>query len=264
VQRRTQSSLAATADGRSWVLFNASPDLPAQIRATPELWPCDGRRHSPIAAVVLTNADVDHVAGLLSLRERHAFDLIALAPVHVTIAANAIFNVLAKGVVERRVAHDDEPIDIAGVQVALFPVPGKVPLYEEGPEPAIGVKSGETAGVDIATSQTKLVYVPGCAAIGDDLVRRLSDANLVLFDGTVFRDEEMIAAGVGDKTGRRMGHVPISGPDGSLARLGDLRARKIYVHVNNTNPILVEGSPERQAVERAGFEVAFDGLEIPL
>ena len=263
---RTQSSVAVTGDGRSFVLLNASPDLPQQLRAAPDLWPRTGLRHSPIAAVVLTNGDVDHVAGLLSLRERQSFRLIALPPVLAALAENPIFAVLAEGVVERVEAMPGVPLAAAGLEIELFPVPGKAPLYREGSDPVIGAETGETTGVMVrgGSGHGALAYVPGCADLTPALLDRLVEADILLFDGTLYTDDEMIAAGVGRKTGRRMGHVPISGAGGSLDRLKALPARKkVYIHINNTNPILVEGSAERATVESAGFEVAFDGLEIP-
>jgi pyrroloquinoline quinone biosynthesis protein B len=263
VSPRTQSSVAVTGDGRSWILLNASPDLPQQLRAAPDLWPREGLRHSPIAAVVLTNGDVDHVAGLLSLRERQGFRLAALPPVLSVLEENPIFSVLADRVVERVEARPGEPLGIGGLTFELFPVPGKAPLYREGPDLVVGAESGETAGVLVRSGKGALAYVPGCAVLTPGLIERLAQADVLLFDGTLYTDDEMIRAGVGQKTGRRMGHIPISGPGGSLERLKELPARKkVYIHVNNTNPILVEGSAERAAVEAAGFEVAFDGLEI--
>ena len=260
----TQSSVAVTGDGRSFVVLNASPDLPQQLRATPDLWPREGLRHSPVEAVVLTNGDVDHVAGLLSLRERQPFRLIALPPVLAALAENPIFSVLAEGVVERAEARPGVPLAVAGLEIELFPVPGKAPLYREGADPVIGAETGETTGVMVRGGAGRaLTYVPGCADLTPALLDKLSQADVLLFDGTLYTDDEMITAGVGQKTGRRMGHVPISGAGGSLERLKALPARKkVYIHVNNTNPILIEGSAERAAVEAAGFDVAFDGLEI--
>jgi pyrroloquinoline quinone biosynthesis protein B len=247
------------------VLLNASPDLPQQIRNAPALWPRGERRHSPIAAVVLTSAEVDHVAGLLSLRERQPFRLIALAPIHAALRDSPIFDVLADGVVERIEIRPGELVEFAGLTLELFAVAGKTPLYREGANPAIGGETGEATGVMLRAGRTALAYMPGCAALTPALLDRLAGAEVVLFDGTLYTDDEMIAAGVGTKTGRRMGHVPIAGPEGSLERLRALPAsRKIYVHVNNTNPILIAGSTERLAVEAAGLEVAFDGMEIAL
>jgi len=259
-----QSSLAVTGDGLSFTLLNASPDLGEQIRATPALWPQEGLRHSPIGAVVLTNGDIDHVAGLLSLRERQPFRLIALAPVHDALAANPVFGALQQDVVQRIVAEPGRPIEpTPGVRIDIAPVPGKVPLYREGEAPEIGVETGETAGVFGTFGGTGFAYVPGCATVSDGVARRLAEADVVLFDGTLYEDDEMIRADVGSKTGRRMGHLPISGPGGSLDMLRTLPARrKVYVHLNNTNPVLIDGSPERRRVEEAGVEVAFDGMEI--
>ena len=264
VTPRTQSSLAVTGDGASYTLLNASPDLGQQIRATPALWPRQGLRASPIGAVVLTNGDIDHVAGLLSLRERQPFRLVALAPVHAALDANPMFSVLQGGVVERIVARPGETIETTpGVRIALRSVPGKVPLYRETEEPEIGVETGETAGVFGSAAAMRFAYVPGCAALRDPLIGRLAQSDVVLFDGTLFDDDEMIRAEVGLKTGRRMGHVPISGPGGSLDVLRRLGVRRtIYVHLNNSNPILIEGSPERRLVEQAGIELAYDGMEI--
>jgi pyrroloquinoline quinone biosynthesis protein B len=265
VRPRTQSSVAATSDGESWVLFNASPDLPQHLRATFDLQPRRLGRHSPIVAAVLTSADVDHVAGLLSLRERQPFRLFALVPVLEALRASPIFDVLAEDVVERVPVAAGEPIDIVGLKVEIFAVPGKAPLYLEGAQQQIGSEIGETAGVMIADGGRKLAYVPGCAHLTPALMEKLRQADTLLFDGTLFTDGEMIAAGVGTKTGRRMGHIPISGEGGSLLALAALPAkRKVFVHVNNTNPILVEGSPEHTAVEQASFEVAYDGMELSL
>ncbi|HEV7337339.1 MAG TPA: pyrroloquinoline quinone biosynthesis protein PqqB [Bosea sp. (in: a-proteobacteria)] len=259
---RTQASLAVSLDGASWTLLNASPDLGSQIRATPALWP-RGERHSPIGAVILSSAEIDHVTGLLSLRERHGFDLVALPPVLDAIAANPIF----AAVPARRVAASaSAPITLAGGLVAeLFPVPGKAPLYLEDQDPKLESEAGETAGVRISGGGRSIVYIPGCAALSDDLRASVDGADLLFFDGTLFTDDEMIRAGVGQKTGRRMGHMPIAGEDGSLAWLAGLPvARKVYIHLNNTNPALIAGSPERLMIEAAGVAVAHDGMEIEL
>ncbi len=143
-------------------------------------------------------------------------------------------------------------------------VPGKVPLYLELGAVQTTVESGVNVGMEIKTDGTTLTFVPGAAAVTPALRERLARADVILFDGTLFRDDEMIASGTGEKTGRRMGHMPIDGADGSLAALEGLGKRRIYIHINNTNPILIEGSPERRRVEDAGFEVAVDGLEIRL
>jgi pyrroloquinoline quinone biosynthesis protein B len=152
----------------------------------------------------------------------------------------------------------------AGLTAELFTVPGKVPLYLERGEPEVGAESGATVGVEIAADGARLAYVPGAAAMTPALRARLERADAVLFDGTLFTDDEMIRSGTGPKTGRRMGHMPIDGAGGSLAALAGLPGRRIYIHINNTNPIHVAGSPERRTAEAAGWEIAADGMEIVL
>lgn len=264
VRRRTQSSVAVSRDGSSWTLLNASPDIREQIATTPALWPSGEGRHSPIASVVLTNADVDHVAGLLSLRERQVFDLIALPAVHEALAMNPIFDVISAS--RPLIAEPDVPFTTRdGLAIELFPVPGKSPLYLEGTDPKLGSERGETAGVLVRDGEQVLAYIPGCADLSPAVLTELERADAIMFDGTLFTDDEMIRAGIGEKTGRRMGHVPITGPGGSLGVLAGLAARrKIYVHINNTNPALIDGSPERLEVEHAGVEVAYDGMEVEL
>lgn len=263
----TQSSLALSADGRAWVVLNASPDIRAQIMATPALQPREptvfGLRDSPIAAVVLTNGDIDHVAGLLSLREKQAFDLWATPAIHAILRANPIFDALDPALVRRReigLEHEFEPAP--GLTLRLFAAPGKPPLYLEGPAPVTDLEGEQTAGVAIGDSA---FYLPGCARMSPALADRLRGAATVFFDGTVFEDDEMIRLGVGAKTGRRMGHMAMAGPDGSMAAFAGLGVRrKIYVHINNTNPVWRPASPERAAVEAAGWEIAHDGMEVTL
>ena len=272
---RLQSSLAASATEGNWVLFNASPDLRQQINETPELQPAPGApaRSTPIRAVVLTNADVDHLAGLLSLRERQPFHLYATARVLGVLAANPIFNVLG-AVVTRLPVTLGQPFAVegpdgpTGLTAELFAVPGKVALFLETGEAGRDFEADpeDTVGVRITDGTSpSAFYVPGCARVTPELLARIEGGAALLFDGTVFTDREMEEAGVGEKTGRRMGHLPISGEDGSLRALeGAGLGRRVYVHINNTNPILDETSPERALVERAGWEVGFDGQEIAL
>jgi pyrroloquinoline quinone biosynthesis protein B len=261
----TQASLAVSADGTRWVLLNASPDLRSQLGATRALHPREAVRHSPIDAVVLTGAEIDQVAGLLNLRERQAFALYGTAESLAALAANPMFDALSAEVVTRRTVAPGEPFDpAAGLTAELFIVPGKVPLYLERGEPAVGAETGDTVGVEIAAGSARLAFVPGAAAMTPALRARLERADLVLFDGTLFTDDEMIRSGTGAKTGRRMGHMPIDGDGGSLAALAGLPGRRIYIHINNTNPIHVSGSAERRKVEAAGWEVAADGMEIVL
>ena len=166
--------------------------------------------------------------------------------------------------VKRHTVTLQQPFAVAGMEVELFAVPGKVPLYLERGEPQTAEESGANVGVELRAGGARLVFVPGAAALTPSLMQRLAQADVVMFDGTLFTDDEMIRNGSGSKTGRRMGHMPIDGVDGSLAALAGLSARRIYIHINNTNPVLIDGSPERRQVEAAGFEVAADGMEIAL
>lgn len=268
---RTQASLAVTVDGEHWFLLNASPDLRQQIGQTPALHPRSGLRSSPIAGVVLTGGDVDAIAGLLTLRERQPLTIYASASVQAVLEANPIFRVLAPDVVARQVVALGQPTVLrlpdgsdSGLTLELFAVPGKVPLYLEGSEGAPPIVEGEsTVGALIRDGRSQLYYIPGCAAMSPALARRLRGAELVLFDGTLWSDDEMIRAGIGSKTGKRMGHMSLSGPEGTLAAFADLGVRrKLLVHLNNSNPVLLDDSPERAAVAAAGWDVAWDGMEL--
>lgn len=264
VKARTQSSIAVeTGDGR-WTLFNASPDLRSQILATRAIQPT-GLRETPIAAVALTNGDVDHVDGLITLRERSPLTVYATSQISKVLDANPIFGVLAKDVVSREVVELDRPFRIHDTAIEFFGVPGKVPLYLETEDLKIGDASGDTIGVAMEKDGRRLVYIPGCAVVNDAVRARVEGADLLLFDGTVFEDDEMAKAGVGVKTGRRMGHVPMSGDGGSLDAFRGVKVgRKVYIHINNTNPVLISGSAERRAVESRDWEISEDGLEIAI
>src|SRR5215831_2984657 len=238
VRPRTQASLAVSADGENWLLINA---------------------------VVLTGAEIDQVAGLLSLREREPFMVCATPVTLAALAENAMFGVLAPDVVKRTAIIPGVPLALPGeIQAQVFMVPGKLPLYLEGENPEIASETAANVGVEISAHNARMIYIPGAAAVTAAMTQRIKGADVVFFDGTLFRDDEMIASGTGAKTGRRMGHMPIDGQDGSLAVLEGVAGRRVYVHVNNTNPILIEGSPERVEVERKGWEVAEDGMEIVL
>jgi pyrroloquinoline quinone biosynthesis protein B len=274
---RSQSSLAISCDGAAWVLLNASPDIRQQIAATPALQPRPdgGPRNSPIRAVVLTNADVDHVAGLLSLRERQPLTLYAAPRVLEAIAANSIFNVLHPDHVTRLPLAFARPTAMQhrgadlGMVVEPFPVPGKIALYLEDAKAGegLGTREGDTIGLKVTetASRRTFYYLPACAAVDAPLRQRLRGAALVFFDGTLFCDDELVRQGLSDKTGHRMGHISMAGADGSMAAFADLDVhRRIYVHINTSNPALIEGSPERNDVERAGWEIAYDGMEVRL
>lgn len=276
IPSRSQSSLAVTGDGRHWFLLNASPDLRQQINDNVALHPRDGIRGSPIAGVVLTNADVDHVAGLLTLREAQPLTLYGTERVLGALAANSIFDVLDRAIVKRVAMQIGRPfraVTPGGADVCLeieaFAVPGKVARYLEDADagPGFGSRDGDTVGLRVASAQSResFFYIPGCAAITPDLADRLRGAALVFFDGTLFTDDEMIVRGEGAKTGARMGHISMSGPDGTMATFAGLDVRRrVFIHVNNTNPALLEDTPERRQVADAGWEVAWDGMEIEL
>lgn len=259
---QSQSSLAVSMDGRDWAILNASPDIRQQLIVCPPLHP-RGLRNTPIKSVLITNGDIDHLAGLLTLREGQAFDLFVTGAVARVIDANPIFNALRPHVRRQTIASDAPFPLLPGLEARLFAVPGKVPLYMEraGADPA--TLDDHTVGIELTDAAgERAFYIPGCREWTPDLVARLTGARLLFLDGTVFEDDELSRIGVATKTGRRMGHVPISGEDGSLARLAALRpTRKIFVHINNTNPVWREGA-ERTEVVRHGFEVAFDGMEV--
>lgn len=274
---RTQCSLAVSANDTDWVLLNASPDLRQQINDAPALGArADGPlRNSPIKAVVLTGADVDFIAGLLNLRELQPFSIYGSSRVLDTLAANSIFNVLDPSVVVRRTLAFGQPTPIegagrdTGIVVEAFPVPGKIALYLESGTDSdnYGSREGDAIGLKVteAASGKHFFFVPGCAVLDEELAGRLRGAPLVFFDGTLYTDDEMIRQGLMQKTGQRMGHISISGPEGSIAAFEPLGVeRKIYVHINNSNPVLDDNSPERRATEAAGWEVGIDGMEIRL
>ncbi len=263
VRPRTQTGLAVSAGDGHWTLINASPDLPSQIRATPALHPRGALRGSPIDAVVLTGAEIDQIAGLLSLRESSPFTLYATPASHAAVAANAMYG--AMGMMARRAVNPGERFMLTGgIEATLFMVPGKLPLYLESEAPELDTESAANVGVELQREGARMVFVPGTAAVTPAMRERFARADVVLFDGTLFTDDEMIRMQTGQKTGRRMGHMPIDGDGGSLHALAGLSARRIFVHINNTNPVLIDGSAERRKVENAGWQVAEDGMEIVL
>lgn len=270
--RNTQVSAAVSADeGRNWFLINAAPDIRQQILDTPALHPAAGRlRHSPIAGVILTNGEIDAIAGLLSLRESSPFALHAHPRVLATLAQNSVFDVLNPNFVPRIPMQLDQPFQPllpdgtpSGLWVEAFAVPGKPAWYMEGaaadPGDTIGLKLHAAGGGDA------VFFIAACAEVTPDLATRLTGARLVLFDGTLWRDDEMIQAGLGQKTGQRMGHLSMSGPGGSMAALDGLGiTQRVFVHINNTNPALLPRSPERQALGAAGWLLPATGEEFVL
>jgi pyrroloquinoline quinone biosynthesis protein B len=199
----------------------------------------------------------------LSLRESTPFTLCATPASHAAVAANAMFAAMAA--MTRRAVNPGERFMLAGnIEASLFMVPGKLPLYLEGDDPELAAESASTVGIELQREGARLVFVPGAASVTPAMRERFARADAVLFDGTLFSDDEMLRTGTGQKTGRRMGHMPIDGEGGTLRALEGLNARRIFVHINNTNPIQIDGSPERKKVEAAGWEIAEDGMEIVL
>ena len=274
--QRTQSSIAISSDGDDWYLFNASPDLRQQINDNDILHPGKDLRHSPIMGAVLTNADVDHVAGLLNLRESQPLRIYATQRVLGVLQANTIFNVLNPKFVSREPMTLNEPLELQkpdgssmGIEITPFAVPGKVALWleDESKGKDFGSVDEDTIAlyVEDTSNGKSFYYMPACARVTPELAERISGADLVFFDGTLWVDDEMIRDGVGIKTGQRMGHISVSGEDGTLAALQDLGIkRKIFIHINTTNPILFANSEERREVEAAGWEVSYDGMDVNL
>jgi pyrroloquinoline quinone biosynthesis protein B len=271
--KSTQASLAISADGEHWFLINASPDLRQQLIATRQLHPREGKlRHSPISGVILTNGEVDALAGLLSMREGSPFTIYAHPKVLGILKANSIFNVLGEALVKRQPIEIEQAFEptlpdgtSSGIEVLPFAVPGKAAWYlrDNGGRD----ERGDTLGLRIRDGSTGkyLFFVAACAEVTEELKTRLSGASLLFFDGTVWRDDELIAAGLGSKSGQSMGHIAMSGRHGAIESLAGLAIdRKLFLHINNSNPALLEGSREREAVERAGWQIPADGTEIVL
>jgi pyrroloquinoline quinone biosynthesis protein B len=272
-EARTQESVAVSADGEHWFLLNASPEIRAQIESFPPLHPRSAR-HSPIAGVLVTNGDLDHCLGLLSLRESHPIVVYATEVVRrgftdgnvlyrtlERFPAQVTWRILKGGCEEPLTAPDGRP---TGLTVEAVPLPGKPPLHLVGltpsdPEDNVGFKIRERS-----TGQV-LAYFSGVARVSPSVAHALDDSTCVFFDGTFWSADELPAQGLGTKRAEDMAHVPIGGEDGSLRALSGLGAsRRVYIHVNNTNPVLREDSAERRALRAAGWDVAHDGMEITL
>jgi pyrroloquinoline quinone biosynthesis protein B len=261
---RTQSSVAVSADYRQWFLFNASPDVRAQIESFPALHP-RGMRGSPLQAVLLTDAELDHTLGLLLLREDDDVEIHATAAVHETLLeGTSLLRTLGAytNVEWRPVVTGKEVALTDGLSYEAFSVPtNKRARFEagEGEEGVVGYR------ITDGNTGRALVYVPGAQTLTTSVRAYLEDCTCLLFDGTCWQDDEMISLGIATRTSRDMGHLPISGEGGSLKQLAGLPIeRMIYIHINNTNPILIEDSPERRIVEEHGMEVAVDGLELEI
>lgn len=259
---RTQSSVAVSADRRDWFLLNASPDIRGQIEAFPALRPAGGRE-TPLRAVLLTDAELDHTLGLLLLREAAELTVHATAAVYETLRGGT--GVLAT--LERYCRVHWVPV-LPGVDTPL----GTGLTYRAFDVPTTkrdrfgtGAATGRVVGYRLTDGATgrAAMYLPGVQRLTPEILEHLADCACLLVDGTCWDDDELIRLGLAAKTSAQMGHLPIGGPGGSLEQLSGLPAgRKIYIHINNTNPVLIEDSPERRAVSERGLEVAADGLEL--
>ena len=275
---RTQTQLAWSGASGQWSLLNASPDLRVQIEATPELWPRNGPRDSPIRDVILPSAEVDQVLGLLLLREFHSFTVYATPSVRKILTEdNSLVGVLARfaGQVCWQDIPPDRPFFAGGARLEALPLPGSFPSFVGASRLAelnladavIGLLvSPESGANSIANSNGRtLAFLPGVSWVSDTLRERLQSCDVVLFDGTFWSDNEPLSIPGVTRTARQMGHLPLSGPGGSLECFAKLeRPRKIFIHINNTNPILDEESREHRMVREAGWEVARDGMEMTL
>jgi pyrroloquinoline quinone biosynthesis protein B len=275
VPPRNQSSIAVSADGERWLLCNASPDVRTQLAQTPALHP-RALRHSPIAAVALTNADIDHATGLLILREGGAPPVYCTPRVEraLTVGLRVLPALASYGEVAVRTLdpRSDEPVvvrdragDDIGVRLKAFTVASKPPPYmlpHLAADEAADLHAGDTVGFELcaADGAAPLVYVPGVRDLDEPLRARLSAAGMVLIDGTFFTDDELVASGASKKTSRMMGHAPLTGDDGLLAFLKTVTGPRVaLVHINNSNPVLRSDSPQRWRIEEDGVAVAGDG-----
>ena len=268
---RTQSSIAVSQDGIRWILLNASPDILSQIRNFPALQPGRAIRDTGISSVVLMDAQIDHTTGLLMLREGKILELYCTEPVHADLSiTNPLLKLLTHYCEPRwhRIGCTPEevfsPLGAEDLEFRPIPVSGKAPPYSSHRDDP---HAGDNLGLSIRDRRTgkTLFYAPGLVEIDSKVEAAWQSAHCLLVDGTCWTDDEMARRGIAHKRAREMGHLPQSGPGGmmeQLARYPD--KRRVLIHINNTNPILDEDSPERAELARAGIEVAFDGMEIEL
>ncbi len=268
IEARTQDSvLVTTDDGETAFLLNASPDILVQVARAPSLTP-RALRHTPIAGVVLTSGDLDHCLGLLSLREDQAFSIYATFEVQARLRErNVLFRTLActPDQVIWRTLELDRPTYLVdsggaptGIELTAFPLPGKVPRHLEG---LFGDEPGDQVGLRLTEGRDVLVYASSVASV-ETTDTHWEEATCLLFDGTFYTSDELTRLGITERNAEQMAHLPVSGETGSSLRLAGLPSRRIYTHLNNTNPMLVRGSRERLSVERLGWEVAHDGMEL--
>jgi pyrroloquinoline quinone biosynthesis protein B len=262
---RTQSTAAVTADGKRWFLLNASPDVRAQIACLPGTIP-NGVRHIAVEGIVITDAELDHTVGIVLLREARRLQLYATSAVRSILERDSRLLPVTQSFAEVKVT--DMPLgervalryrdgQASGISVESFEVPAGPPRFAPNARP------GHTVGLILRDQSTagSCAFVPGCGALDRTLLARFEETDLLLFDGTFWSDDELVALGISERRAREMDHLPVSGPDGSLASLAGLkRPAAVYTHINNTNPMLVEDSAERDTVERAGLQVGVDGM----
>ncbi len=257
---RTQSSIAVSGDRRRWFVFNASPDIRAQMESFPAMWPRDGR-DTPLESVLLTDAEIDHTLGLLLLREGRGIELHATPAVRETLREGTLRTLETYCPVEWRPVVSDVDVSLGGgLSYRAFEVP-----THKRTRFGSDAERGQVVGYRLTdeTSGRVMVYLPGVQEFTAALRERLEGCSCLLVDGTCWQDDELVRLGLGGKTAREMGHVPVGGPGGSLEQLSPLPIeQKFYVHINNTNPILLEDAPERRLVEESGMRVAADGQEI--
>ena len=265
---RTQSSIAVSIDNRRWVLFNTSPDIRAQLEAFPAILPRQGKRDTGIAAIIYMDSQIDHTTGLLMLREGCPHQVYCTDSVYEDLTTGfPIFRLLESwnGGIKRHPITLDKPFGIDGIEGLRFsPVPltSNAPPYSphrDNPQP------GSNIGMVIEelSSHKKVFYAPGLGVVDEDWMSLMRDSDCLLVDGTFWREDEMAFAGVGNKPASAMGHLPQSGPGGMIEVLNQFnKPRKILIHINNTNPILDEDSPERAELTARGIEVAYDGMEL--
>ncbi len=261
---RSQSSVAVQGSQGPWFLLNASPDLRQQIAGLP-VEPPPGLRSTPVGGIVLTDGEIDHTAGLLLVRES-SVPLRVYSTADVRVALTEHYPLLPMlerycGCIWSEISLG-EPLRLEGssLELVAFSTGGDAPLY-------VGEADGPTSiGLVISDTESggRLAYAPSLALLDGEMAERFSSCDCVLLDGTFWTGDELIRLGIGTRDGSDMGHLPQSGDSGSLEALKGVDSRKIFVHVNNTNPILLEDSPERAAVDAAGVEVAYDGLEVDL
>lgn len=268
---RSQSQLAVSGDGQQWILMNASPDLRDQMLGSPFLHPKPelGLRNTPVAGVMLTSADLDHILGLLLMREFTPVSIYATDSVLTVLESNAFFSMLRRVPGQHRtqvLRHGHSVTPIPKITITPLELPGSFPTHVPEPMRASLNKREMTLGLIFESASGKrAAYLPALPSLTQNLLKEIGRCDVLLVDGTLWSNDELQQLHPGTPSAREMGHMPVGGAEGSLEQLRHLTGvRRIYTHINNSNPILLEGSPEQRAVLDAGFEIAFDGMEIGL